>query len=388
MARIAKGTMRYVVNAARPFLVRINHGDSRGRRDRGLNEPMPTATHYGGDALVTPFVSYGQQGGGNRDAADPLHTITASPKDQNAIVAPVLVTNTTGHTAAGAVDPLATITTGGHHILASGFLVPRYGERPGQDPRARAIDEPAPVIVPTGNEGSLAAVSMIRHFGASVGSEAGEPVGTITAGGAGKAGVVAAFLAQHNLGVVGHAATEPVSTLSQKGSQQQVVAAHMVNLRGSDRRGGPVDVPAPTTTGGGNHAAAVYAFLAKYYGEGLPSQAADEPLHTVTAKPRHGVVTVTVDGQPYAIVDIGMRMLTPRERFNAQGFRPDYIIDHGVLEDSSPIQLTLEQQGRMCGNSVCPQMAHALVAANYREDEVREMRPRRPADPMPLFAAE
>ena len=47
MARIAKGTMRYVVQAARPFLVRINHGDSRGRRDRGLDEPMPTATHHG-----------------------------------------------------------------------------------------------------------------------------------------------------------------------------------------------------------------------------------------------------------------------------------------------------------------------------------------------------
>lgn len=475
MARIAKGTMRYVVNAARPFLVSVNHGDSRGRREYPLDEPLNTMTASRGEALVTPFVTYGQQGGGNRDAGDPLHTLCASPKDQNAIVAPfvtkfnrgatghameqplatvtshhsethgggaaplgivaphlIRVDQTSGDAARKGVHPadapVSTITTAGAQALVSGFLVPRYGERPprfaceacgetfadphaagvgglapaecprcgeearivqrlGQDPRARAIDEPAPVIVPTGNEGSLAAVHLTRQFGASVGSAAEEPVGTITAGGAGKAGVVAAFLAQHNLGVVGHAATEPVSTISQKGSQQQVVAAHMLNLRGSDRRDGPVDAPAPTITGGGNHAAAVYAFLSKYYGEGLPSQPVDEPLHTVTAKPRHGLVTVTVNGQPYAIVDIGMRMLTPRERFNAQGFRPDYVIDRGQLEDGSQIALTLEQQGRACGNSVCPQVAEAIVAANYREDE---MRPRRSvaAEPMPLFAAE
>jgi DNA (cytosine-5)-methyltransferase 1 len=438
MARIAKGTMRYVVQAAKPFLVRINHGDSRGRRDRGLDEPMPTATHHGGDALVTPFVSCAQQGGANRGIADPLHTITASAKDHNTVVTPFIarfntgavgraldepINNITSHASevhgGGAAplgivapflaprfqekpgheprvrsveEPAATITAGdnvpGH--LVSGILVPRYGERPGQEPRSRSVEEPAPVIVPTGNEGSLAAIHLTRQFGASVGSAAEEPVGTITAGGAGKAGVVAAFLAQHNTareGVnPGTDARAPVSTITAAGGHQTVVAAHLLNLRGSDRRGGPVDAPAPTVSAQGNHAAAVYAFLAKYYGEGLPSQAVDEPLHTVTTKPRHGVVTVTIQGQPYAIVDIGMRMLTPRERFSAQGFRPDYVIDRGELEDGTIVPLTLEQQGRMCGNSVVPALAEALVAANYREADVRPQR--RAAPDLPLFAAE
>lgn len=441
MARIAKGTMRYVVNAAKPFLVRINHGDSRGRRDRGLEEPMPTATRYEGDALVTPFVSYGQQGGGNRDAADPLHTITESPKDQNAIVAPfvtkfnrgatgheinrplatvtshasethgggaaplgivaphlIRVDQTSGDAARKGVhaadEPVSTITTAGAQALVSGFLVPRYGERPGQEPRARAVDEPAPVVVPTGNEGSLAAVHLTRQFGASVGSGAEEPVGTITAGGAGKAAMVAAFLAQHNNdarrpdgGNPGQPADKPVATITATGGQQGVVAAHLTHAYTSNTRGGEGDPTKPLKTimAGGNHAAAVYAFLAKYYGEGLPSQAVDEPLHTVTAKPRHGVVTVMVQGQPYAIVDIGMRMLTPRERFNAQGFRADYVIDRGMLEDGTIVPLTLEQQGRMCGNSVCPDLARVLVAANYHEDSDR--RHREPAE-LPLFAAE
>jgi DNA (cytosine-5)-methyltransferase 1 len=84
------------------------------------------------------------------------------------------------------------------------------------------------------------------------------------------------------------------------------------------------------------------------------------------------------------IVDIGMRMLTPRERFSAQGFGSGYVIDRGQLEDGSIITLTLEQQGRMCGNSVCPGMARALVAANYAP--MSDVSIRRPSD-APLFAA-
>ena len=111
-------------------------------------------------------------------------------------------------------------------------------------------------------------------------------------------------------------------------------------------------------------------------------------MHTLTTKPRHGVVTVTIQGQPYAIVDIGMRMLTPRERFNAQGFRPTYTIDRGELEDGTTIPLTLEQQGACCGNSVSPPMAEALVAANADALDFEEIDRRRAAAPMTLFAAE
>jgi DNA (cytosine-5)-methyltransferase 1 len=433
-ARIAKGTMRYVVNAAKPFLVSVNHGDSRGRREYSIDDPANTMTASRGEALITPFVSYAQQGGGNRDAADPLHTITASPKDQNAVVAPFVTkfnSGSTGHeidrplatvtshaseTHGGGAAPLglvaphlirvdqtsgdparkgvhaadapvSTLTTAGAQALVSGYLVPRYGERPGQEPRARSIEEPAPVIVPTSNEGSLAAVHLTRQFGQSIGSAAEEPVGTITAGGAGKAGVVAAFLAQHNSARQGVNPGTPISTITAAGGHQNVVAAHLINMHGKDGRSAAADSPAPTFTAGGNHAGAVYAFLSKWYGTGAFAQAADDPLHTVTAKDRCGVVTVMVGGQPYAIVDIGMRMLTPRERFNAQGFPGNYEIDRGELEDGSIVPLTLEQQGRMCGNSVCPDMAEAIVAANYDEAALIYRPVSEPAS-MPLFAAE
>ncbi|MCJ2039837.1 DNA cytosine methyltransferase [Methylobacterium sp. J-059] len=401
MARIAKGTWRYVITAAKPFLVQVNHGAATAGRDHAADEPAPTMTGKRGEAVVMPFVTLGQQGGSNRDVSDPLHTITASPKDQNAVVAPFVTKFNRGATGHEIDRPLATITShasethGGGAAplgLVSGILVPRYSERPGQEPRSRPLDQPAPVIVPTGNEGSLAAIHMTRQFGASVGSDVEEPVGTITAGGAGKAGVVAAFLAQHNTardGAVnpGTDARAPVSTITAAGGHQNVVAAHLLNLRGSDRRDGPIDAPAPTVSAGGNHAAAVYAFLQSYYGSELDGQRADAPIGAETTKPRHGVVTVTIQGQPYAIVDIGMRMLTPRERFNAQGFRPDYTIDRGELADGTIVPLTLEAQGRMCGNSVCPDMARALVAANYA-DPIQNARPRPGPVAMPLFAAE
>ncbi|MGL4678563.1 MAG: DNA cytosine methyltransferase, partial [Plesiomonas shigelloides] len=102
------------------------------------------------------------------------------------------------------------------------------------------------------------------------------------------------------------------------------------------------------------------AFLVKYYGtDGDPQLR--EPLHTVTTKDRFGLVTI--NGQDYAIVDIGLRMLTPRELYRAQGFPEAYTIDQGAAAEP----ITKTAQVRMCGNSVCPPLARALVASNYTE---------------------
>ena len=108
----------------------------------------------------------------------------------------------------------------------------------------------------------------------------------------------------------------------------------------------------------------IAAFLTKYYGSGGNGFDARTPMHTDTTKDRHGLVTVQIDGETYAISDIGMRMLTPRERFRAQGFPDAYVIDHGLDADGRRVDLSLDAQGRMCGNSVCPPLAEALVRAN------------------------
>ena len=117
--------------------------------------------------------------------------------------------------------------------------------------------------------------------------------------------------------------------------------------------------PHPSICAGGQHGAVIAAFLQKYYGQGIGQDIAG-PLHTVATRDTFGLVTVDIDGQTYAITDIGMRMLTPREQFRAQGFPDSYRIDTGADGRA----LTKTDQTRMCGNSVCPPLAEALARAN------------------------
>lgn len=116
--------------------------------------------------------------------------------------------------------------------------------------------------------------------------------------------------------------------------------------------GSSMSEPMPTVTSTGQHLAEVRAFLIKYYSCGENAVSIGEPMHTITSKARFGLVTI--HGQDYQIVDIGLRMLTPRELARAQGFPDSYLFP---LVQSSAV--------RLIGNSVCPPVAEALVRANY-----------------------
>jgi DNA (cytosine-5)-methyltransferase 1 len=190
----------------------------------------------------------------------------------------------------------------------------------------------------------------------------GEPLTTVTANPKGGAhALVTAFLAKHYGGVVGSDMGNPMSTVTSQ-DHHSLVTSHLVKLRGTSTAQA-CDDPLHTVSAQGQHFAEVRAFLIKYYGTDQDPRL-DEPLHTVTTKHRFGLVTV--QGEDYAIVDIGLRMLTPRELYRAQGFPESYAIEHGA--DGTP--LTKTAQVRMCGNSVCPPLARAIVSANYRDREI------------------
>jgi DNA (cytosine-5)-methyltransferase 1 len=168
------------------------------------------------------------------------------------------------------------------------------------------------------------------------------------------------MLAKHYGGVVGTGVNVPFGTVTTS-DHHSVVTSHLVKLRNS-QFGQSVDEPMPTLTAGGWHVGEVRAFLIKYYGADQDPRL-EEPLHTVTTKDRFGLVTV--HGEEYQIVDIGMRMLTPRELARAQGFPDDYVLDPVV--NGKP--LTKTAQVRMIGNSVCPPLARALLTANFSHEQ-------------------
>lgn len=197
-----------------------------------------------------------------------------------------------------------------------------------------------------------------------------EPIGTLST--RGQFAMVAAFMAQHNAGNTPspRSMEQPVSTLTARCTQQQLVTSNLVKLRGTCRDGQPVTEPLHTVSAGGTHFGEVRAFLVKYFSQGGQWGELTKPLGTATTRDRFGLVTVSIDGVEYAIADIGMRMLTPRELYNAQGFDADYIID---CDGPNGKPLTKTAQVRMCGNSVCPPLPAALVQANL-PDQCRELR--------------
>lgn len=185
---------------------------------------------------------------------------------------------------------------------------------------------------------------------------------TITASGS-PAYLVAAFLNKHYTGVIGSNLQKPIGTVTSV-DHHSLTCVHLIRHFG-ESIGSGIDQPVGTITGGGmGKAGLVYSFLIKYYGNDKGGIPLSDPMHTVVSKDRFGLVTVNVDGETYALTDIGMRMLQPHELYRAQGFPEEYIIDRGLYEDGEESPFTKTNQVKMCGNSVCPDLASALVSAN------------------------
>lgn len=235
-------------------------------------------------------------------------------------------------------EPLRTITAAarGEHALVTPYMVPRYGERDGQAPRAQSVETPLSTIVPTQNGAQLVSAFLAKHYGGneSPGSACDRPSATVTAH-------------DHHF----------------------LTAAHLLKLRGTNVGHG-ADGPVQTISAGGTHFAEVRALLLKFYGTEQDPRL-DQPMHTVTTKDRFGLVTVR--WQDYAIVDIGMRMLTPRELYRAQGFPESYRIE--FEHEGRP--LPKYAQVRMCGNAVPPPVAAALVRANFAHERRMDTAARR-----------
>lgn len=246
---------------------------------------------------------------------------------------------------------------------AEPFIVKYYGEKSTGEFRGSGINDPLHTQS-TENRFAVCAPVLTEHANASSPRSwmADEPLRTICAQTkGGHHALVSAFLAKNYSGVVGSELPEPIGTVTSV-DHHSLVTSNLIKMRG-DNIGQATSEPLHTISAQGTHFAEVRAFLIKYYGTDQDPRLG-EPLHTVTTKDRYGLVTVA--GQYYTIADIGLRMLSPRELYRAQGFPESYIIERGLF-DGQWRPLTKAAQVRMCGNSVCPPLAAALVRANVPE---------------------
>lgn len=318
LRRVAHGMQKYVLDSADPFIVEIANWSRTGVSP--ITEPLRTVTaHPKGGAFavaapaLVPVKTWGGGGNDPRSVEEPMRTITASKR--------------------------------GEHALAAATLVQvSYGEREGQAPRSLDIEQPLGTVVAGGIKHALASAFMVQANGG--------------------------FNTQHARDL-----RDPMSTVTGSGSQQQFTLAHLIQLRTNC---GARDLKEPLRTvaaGGEHHALVEYqlapedeagalrcaAFLMRYHGHGGQWSDLRDPMTTITTRDRLALVTVWLRGEPYVIVDIGLRMLTPRELANANGFPPNYIIDRG--HDGR--LFTKSQQVKFIGNSVPPGLGRALWEANW-----------------------
>lgn len=376
LRRIARGIKRFVIDAAEPFIVQCANASANGVH--ASSAPLPTITGWpkgGSHAVVAPTLVQASHGEGRPDGVKRWGAGCSAPDSLLGTI-----------TASG---------SGGHALASATLIQTGYGEREGQAPRVPGLHKPVGTLV-DGQKHALVSATLAKFRGDSAGAPVSDPLPTITSGAGAKRpagaahamGVITAYLEQANGGPrnangTGHACTEPVSTITQAGSQQRLVTAHLATLRHHSTGAAATDPLATIAAQGEHHAVVecqlspehaagaerVAAFLVKYYGTATGVDLRD-PLDTVTTRDRLALVTVHVRGVPYVIVDIGLRMLRPRELYAAQGFPADYIISH----TADGRALTTSQAVRMVGNSVSPPPLAALARANLDPVQAAERR--------------
>lgn len=378
MRRIARGIERFVVNSATPFIVKCNHTSTKTSYDcfrgQSLFEPIQTITKKHGYAIAVPHLTKFRSGATGQEVTDPVPTITAGTSKRP---------GGNGH-ALGVVE--AAISP-----FIAGAGGPKYSAKP------RSVESPLHTVCNT-NHSCVIAPVIARQFGNSIGHRADEPSATVTAGGGGKSQLVLPTLIQTGYGerpgqlprVPG--LDKPLGTVVAGGAKHALVAANLVKHFGGNYSGAGIGLDEPThTVTTTDHHALVTSSIVKMRGTNI-GQPTDTPLQTVTAGGLHfGEVRtmlaendydahradqvaaflheygvhefVTIEDVVYRIVDIGMRMLQPRELYAAQGFPEWYIIDR----DYRGVKYAKDKQVARCGNAVPPPFAEALVKANLPE---------------------
>ena len=300
MRRVARGVDKFVVKSANPFLVAVNHaGEFRGQE---IEDPLQTITAKHGYGVVSPAI------------------------------APWTVTNTTNSTGHPVNEPIDTARTGGGggQMFLGASLIQYHTE---QSEHVRGQEITGPIMtIDAANRYGLTAASLVKYYGSDQhGQNIQDPLHTVTA--KDREGLATAHLVKMKGTNLGGPATEPVQTITAGGGHHGVVTTQITRAEpGADLR----------------HWPEIRELLNTYCGYDLGPE---------------DVILFQIGGAWYFMADIGLRMLTPRELYRANGFPDDYKIER----DYTGQTYGKSKQVARCGNAVPPPFATALVRANLPE---------------------
>ena len=391
LRRIIRGVDKFTIKSGNPFIVPTGYGERKGQAPRVQDLADPLGTVVAKDKftvcqpVATPFVAQQKFNNPAQDISNPLSTITAVGAHQvvEPLLAPATFSNTGGSVGDSVAGPVHTIRTAGGQVLASANLM-SIGQTGGGD-RIRDIREPVPttvskqeccavaanliqyhteqtenvrgqgmddpvMTVDSSNRYGLASCNLVEYYGNGNPIDVTDPLHTVTAHD--REGVVSAHIQKFFGGVVGEDAREPLPTVTTV-DHNALAAVHVEKYFAGGYKGcgDSAECRAVLTKAPGRDLGnwpQIRELLNEYCGYNL---ADDE------------VILLIIRGIAYYISDITLRMLTPRELYNAMAFPPDYAIEYDYMGNSYP----KNQQTAKCGNAVSPVISYAMVRANLPE---------------------
>lgn len=338
LCRIARGLDKFVIKSTEPFIIPIGYGERKGQAPRvhDINEPLTTVVsstkHYLCEPSVMPYGMTNNANNAPHSPHEPIPTITSGNRVYNceAEITPYIAQQKFNNSPQDVRNPLSTVTAVGSHELITPSLIQYHSEK-SERVRGQAMSNPL-----------------------------------MTVDGANRYGLSAAYLTQYFSGDGHyHSVNKPLATITTM-EREGVTSAFLSEFHGASKDGISIEKPMPTITGSGHHSLIVTEIVKwdgktdlKYWNEirNLLNEYCGYSLK------EDEILLLNINGVWYFISDIGLRMLTPRELYDAMGFPHDYIID----KDETGNAIKRTDQVARCGNAVCPAIAEAMVRANIPE---------------------
>lgn len=338
--RIARGLEKFVIKSAEPYIVECGH---RNGNEHDINNPLNTVTSKDMFGLSTPKISpyhmHNHSNASGTDMRDPVNTVTGVGAQMfiRPTISPYIVSNNAGNAPHDVNEPVPTITTGNRNFICAPSLIQYHSEQSFNEVRGQRVDVPIQTV-DSSNRYGLSAAYLVQYFG-------GEG---------------------HY-----HSVESPLHTITTM-EREGVTLAHLAHFKGKDK-GQSVNSPLMTVTACDGQFADIRTALVKWDGvtELYHWNEVRKMLNTYCGYniAENEILLLNIFGIWYFISDIGLRMLSPRELYDAMGFPHDYVIDRDICGN----EIKRPDQVARCGNAVCPAVAEALVRANLPERCIRKI---------------